>query len=37
MIDRHELRAFRVGGQLRIASDSLIHLLREGEVRDGHR
>jgi hypothetical protein len=37
MIDRHELRAFRVGGQLRIHSDSLVDLLRVGEVRDGDR
>jgi excisionase family DNA binding protein len=33
MIDRRELRAYRVGGQLRIQRDSLIELLRAGEVR----
>jgi len=33
MIDRRELRAFRVGGQLRVERDSLVHLLRTGEVR----
>jgi excisionase family DNA binding protein len=33
MIARGELRAYRVGGQLRIARDSLIELLRVGEVR----
>jgi excisionase family DNA binding protein len=33
MIDRRELRAFRVGGQLRVERDSLIQLLTRGEVR----
>jgi excisionase family DNA binding protein len=33
MIDRRELRAYRVGGQLRIQRDSLVELLRAGEVR----
>jgi excisionase family DNA binding protein len=37
MIDRQELRAFRVGGQLRVSRDSLVDLLRVGEVRDGNR
>ena len=36
MVDRRELCAFRVGGQLRISRDSLVHLLRVGEVRDGN-
>jgi excisionase family DNA binding protein len=36
MIERGELRAFRIGGQLRISRDSLVDLLRAGEVRDGN-
>jgi excisionase family DNA binding protein len=32
MIARRELRAFRVGGQLRVQRDSVIDLLRRGEV-----
>ncbi len=37
MVDRRDLRAFRVGGQLRVSRDSLVNLLRSGEVRDGDR
>ena len=37
MIDRRELRAFRVGGQLRVPRDSLVDLLRVGEVREADR
>ena len=33
MIGRGELRAFRVAGQLRVTRDSLLDLLRAGEVR----
>jgi hypothetical protein len=33
MIDRDELRAFRVGGQLRILHESLLDMLRVGGVR----
>ena len=33
MVDRGDLRAFRVGAQLRVQRDSLIQLLRVGEVR----
>jgi excisionase family DNA binding protein len=32
MIARRELRAFRIGGQLRVQRDSVIELLRRGEV-----
>ena len=32
MIARREVRAFRVGGQLRVQRDSVIELLRRGEV-----
>jgi excisionase family DNA binding protein len=32
MVGRRELRAFRVGGQLRVQRDSVIDLLRRGEV-----
>jgi excisionase family DNA binding protein len=32
MIDRHDLRGFRVGGQIRVQRDSVIELLRRGEV-----
>jgi excisionase family DNA binding protein len=32
MIDRRELVAFRVGGQLRVSSDSVLALLRAGRV-----
>lgn len=35
MIDRCELRAVRVGGQLRISRDSLVHLLRTGKCAIG--
>ena len=36
MIERGELRAFRIGGQLRIDRDSVVHLLQRGEVRRGN-
>jgi excisionase family DNA binding protein len=32
LIGRRELRAFRVGGQLRVQRDSVIDLLRRGEI-----
>ncbi len=31
MIERHDLLAFRVGGQIRIQRDSVLELLRKGE------
>ncbi len=32
MVDRRELVAFRVGGQIRVSTDSVLALLRAGRV-----